>query len=87
MTDFQSLYIGLEAAEAFASFEKVCGGGSDLQVQRSLPSLEAGPVAIKLAFPIPLGWRQVAQWVVDVVCSVPKVDKYVLIQIQPTKCM
>lgn len=55
MTDFQSLYIGLEAAEAFASFEKVCGGGSDLQVQRSLPSLEAGPVAIKLAFPIPLG--------------------------------
>lgn len=58
---------------------------SDLQVQRSLPSLEAGPVATKLAFPIPLGWQQVAQWDVDVVCSVPKVDKYVFIQIQPTK--
>lgn len=32
---------------------------SDLQVQRSLPSLEVGLVATESAFVIPLGWQQV----------------------------
>lgn len=59
MTDFQSVCIGLEAAQTLVFSDKV--EFFQFLSRKSLPLREVGPVAVKLALLLPLGPQQIVQ--------------------------